>query len=283
MQYNFDNLSLPAPVFVLLRDLIHERIGLYYDEEKRDLLADKLSPLVIERGFASMLDYYYVLKYDEEGDEEWHKVVNALSVQETYFWREIDQIEALVTNLVPKFFARYANSTLRIWCAACATGEEALTIAMMLDYSGWFRRGPIELLASDASSAAIAKARHGLYRERSLKNLPQHMRARYFAVQDRQWRIAPELHERIRWCQANLVNEQEIDELARATVIFCRNVFIYFSPQSIQRTVKLFYQRMNAPGYLFIGASESLLRFATNYHLEELGGAFVYVKKAEIY
>src|SRR6187549_1071265 len=120
------NLVLPEGTSTLIRDLINERTGMSFDNGKCDLLIDKLSPLVIDRGFSSYLDYYYLLKYDEKAWAEWQNVMNALSVQETYFWREIDQVHALVQTLVPQWYARNAGSTLRIWSAACATGEEPL-------------------------------------------------------------------------------------------------------------------------------------------------------------
>src|SRR6185369_3236826 len=121
-----DSLGLTNRGFALLRDLIRERTGLYFENGKSDLLLDKLSPLVIDRGFTSYLDYYYLLKYDASARAEWQNVMNALSVQETYFWREMDQVRALVQTLVPQWRAQKGSSTLRIWCAACATGEEPL-------------------------------------------------------------------------------------------------------------------------------------------------------------
>src|SRR6185503_13558236 len=87
----------------LLRDLIHERTGLFYENGKSDLLTDKLSPLVIERNFNSFLDYYYLLKYDSDADREWKRVMDALSVQETFFWREVDQVRAVADFLVPQY------------------------------------------------------------------------------------------------------------------------------------------------------------------------------------
>src|SRR5437762_13060182 len=103
MRFFEETLSLSDSLFVLLRDLIHEHTGLFYDDGKRDLLANKISPLVIERGFSSVLDYYYLLKYDSNADVEWKLVMDALSVQETFFFREIDQIRAVVDVLVPQF------------------------------------------------------------------------------------------------------------------------------------------------------------------------------------
>ncbi len=205
--------------------------------------------------------------------------MDALSVQESYFWREMDQVRALVEVLTPEYFARQRDRTLRIWSAACATGEEPLTIAMALHEAGWFARAPIEIYASDASPSAIKKARQGLYRKRAFRSLPPALQQRYFTPEQDRWRVSPGLHARVQWAEANLLAQAKVSYLASAAVIFCRNVFIYFSAQTIGRIVRVFAQRMPTPGYLCIGASESLLRVTTDFELEEIGDAFVYVKR----
>ena len=278
MTFYADTLGLSNTAFTLLRDLIHERIGLFYENGKSDLLSDKLSPLVIERGFNSFLDYYYLLKYDPGAEQEWKRVMNALSVQETFFWREIDQVRALVQVIVPAHFSTRGAPPLRIWSAACATGEEPLTIAMALNEEGWLDRAPIEIYATDASAAAIEKARRGVYRLRSFRSLPPNLREKYFSEVKDGSRVAPGLHEKVVWATANLMDEQDVAKYARASVIFCRNVFIYFSDDAIRKTVRAFADRMPEPGYLFVAASESLLRLTTQLQFQEIGGAFVYVK-----
>ena len=282
MGFNSESLGLPKGTDTLLRALIHERTGVFFDNGKTDLLTDKLSPLVIERGFTSFLDYYYLLKYDETAQAEWRNVMNALSVPETYFWREIDQVRALVETIVPQWLDAYGSQPLKIWSAACATGEEPLTIAMALEEGGWFDRATIEIHASDASSAAIEKARRGVYRERAFRNLAPELRAKYFAREGAasMWRVQEDLHARVSWSVANLIDEGEVAPLAAAHVIFCRNVFIYLSESAIGRTVHSFARHIRPPGYLFVGTSESLLRLTTDFILEELDKAFVYVKQS---
>lgn len=281
MRFYAETVGLPEGADGLLRDLIHERIGLFYENGRCDTFLDKLAPLVIERSFESFLDYYYLLKYDAAADEEWLRVMDALSVQETYFWRESDQVRALVEVLVPEHFARAGASPLRIWSAACATGEEPLSIAMALDAAGWFERAAIEIRASDASRAALEKARCGLYRERSFRNLPEAMRERYFVAEQGAWRVRADLQARVRWEKANLMVREEAEPLAASHVVFCRNVFIYFSAAGIRRVLGLLSERMLSPGYLCVGVSESLLKLTTDFRLEEIGGAFIYVKEDE--
>jgi chemotaxis protein methyltransferase CheR len=282
MGFNTGSLGVTGGADRLLRDLIHERTGLFFDNGKGDILTDKLSPLVIERGFTSLLDYYYLLKYDESAQDEWLSVMNALSVPETYFWREMDQVRALVDVIVPQWFATAGAAPLRIWSAACATGEEPLTIAMALKEAGWLGRAAFEIYASDASTSAVEKARRGVYRERAFRNLPAELREKYFTREGggKTWRVDAGLHSRVNWGVVNLMNEAEVAPLAAAHVIFCRNVFIYFSDETIRKTVRAFAAHVRPPGYLFVAASESLLRLSADFELREMGGAFVYVRRA---
>ena len=273
------NLILNDTAFLLLCDLIHDRTGVEYGNNNRDLLAEKLSSRAMAWGFDSFLDYYYLLKYDQSAQEEWKYVMDAISVQETFFWREMDQLYALVNVLIPEYFAAHPDRALRIWSAACATGEEPLSIAIAINEAGWFERAPIEIYASDGSRSAINKAINGVYNNRALRNLPPDLKLKYFQQEgENDWRILSEIHNRIKWKVANLMVSYEINYLASASIIFCRNVFIYFSNSAIKKTIDLFYNTMPKEGYLCVAASESLLKLTNNFELQEIGGAFIYVK-----
>jgi len=260
----------------LLQELIHQRTGLTFFDGKQSLLAEKLAGRIIERGFSNYLDYYYLLKYDTQAEEEWREVLNRLSVPETYFWREFDQIRILVNVIVPAYFAQKKAGPLRIWSAACASGEEPLTLAMALKEAGHLDRYPIEIVASDGSGQAIQRAQAGLYSKRSFRSIPQEIWDRYFSPVGDRWQIDPAVHGRVQWHTANLMDASQIDPLARSHMIFCRNVFIYFSDTAIRQTVEQFAAQMLAPGYLFVGVSESLLRLPVPFALEEIQGAFIY-------
>jgi chemotaxis protein methyltransferase CheR len=164
----------------------------------------------------------------------------------------------------------------------CATGEEPLTIAMLLSEAGWFDRADFELVGSDASLEAIRRAQRGLYPERSFRNLPAALREKYFSREREGWRAAPSLHERISYDVVNLMDSRQTSRYVTAPVVFCRNVFIYFSDQSIRRVVESFERSMPAPGYLCVGAAESLLRRTNVFDLQEIGGAFMYVKGKDV-
>ncbi|HEY0428137.1 MAG TPA: protein-glutamate O-methyltransferase CheR [Pyrinomonadaceae bacterium] len=279
MGFNSDISGVRRGAETLLRDLIHERVGLFFDDSKITLLVDKLAPLIVERGFDSFLDYFYLLKYDADSAGDWQSVVNALTVQETYFWREMEQIHGLAENVIPYLLSKNPNARIRIWSAACATGEEPLTIVMRLNENGWFERADIEIYASDASTAALERARKGRYRERSFRALPANLKEKYFTPDGKEWTVAPRLAEKIRWTQANLLETSETAIMSSVSIIFCRNVFIYFSPAAVRRVVNSFAEKMPVPAFLFVGAAESLLKVTDDFELEEIGSAFVYVKR----
>jgi chemotaxis protein methyltransferase CheR len=272
------HIVVPPGVPSLLRDLIHEHAGIYFEPDRFDTMLEKLRDRAAAHGCRSYLDYYYLLKYEKQGFDEWPRVMDAFSVQETYFWRELAQIRTLVDHVVPDWF-KHNSTNLHIWSAACATGEEPYSIAIALREAGWSKH-PITIHASDASEAALEKARAAVYRERSFRALPLDLRSKYFDPPAGEGsRLRKELLPRIHFERANLVVPAEIAHLTPSPVVFCRNVFIYFSPDAIRRTVETFAAGMPAGGHLFVGASESLLRLTRDYDMREIGDAFVYVRK----
>ena len=267
---------VPTGVPSLLGAIIHERTGVHFEDDRLDVLIEKLQPLVEERQCGSFLDYYYLLKYEENGREDWQRVMDALAVPETYFWREASQIQATVDLLVPQWFAR-TSLPLRIWSAASSSGEEPYSIVMALLEAGWGDH-PIEVRASDASPHALKRAKTGHYRENSFRALPGTLKEKYFSAESAGWKLSPEVTRRVTFTAANLLAADEISDLARSHIVFCRNVFIYFSAHGIRQTLATFASRMPRGGHLFVGASESLLKLTADFELRELADAFGYVR-----
>jgi len=266
------------PIPLLLRDLVLERTGIHFDSERIGLMLEKLEPRLAATRSSSFLEYFYLLKYDDNGPQEWRRVMDAFSVQETYFWREFDQIRALVDHVIPAWFAR-TTQPFRIWSAACASGEEPYSIVIALLEAG-LGHYPIEIIASDASEAALEKARAANYRERSFRALPVSLREKYFVPHADGSSLRPEVTSRVTFQWANLVALDESNTVPHAEVIFCRNVFIYFSPSTISKVVGSFAKRIPTKGRLFVGASESLLKLTDQFDLQEFAGAFVYERTA---
>ncbi|HEY0810489.1 MAG TPA: protein-glutamate O-methyltransferase CheR [Longimicrobiales bacterium] len=267
-------LGVSATAFALLRDLIEQRLGIHYDDAKYEMLADKLSQVVVANDMQSFLDYYYALKYDTDADRYWNDLADHLSVPETYFWRQPEQFEALVKHVIPK----HGHRPLRIWSAACCTGEEPISIAMAIAEAG-LKHKPVEIIASDASAVMVERARRGVYGGRAFRNLNPELRDRYFVPENGGWRVSQELHDSIDWRVINLVSDRDVATVPPVDVVFCRNVFIYFSDATIKQVARSFANILPVNGLLFLGASESLTRLETDFMLEEIGNAFVYVNQ----
>ncbi|MEW6004687.1 MAG: protein-glutamate O-methyltransferase CheR [Stygiobacter sp.] len=272
-----ESIEISDSTFILIRDLIHSKTGIFFNNDKKELLAEKLSSRVFDNGFTNFTDYYFKLKY-EESENEWKELLNCITVNETYFWREFDHIKLIVNNLIPDFFENHKKSSLRIWSAACSTGEEPLTLAMAINEAGYFDKYPIHIYASDASSNAIQRAKSGFFKERSFRNIPVEIKEKYFVQDNFQWKINPQIHNKVEWYVKNLKDFNEFSFLNFSEIILCRNVFIYFSDDAIKDIVNNFYDKMPNPSYLFIGISESLLKLKTKFELIEKDNTFLYIK-----
>lgn len=262
----------------LLRDLIHLKTGIYFDNGKLEYLAERIAGRLIENNLSSFLDYYYKLKYDED-KAEWKELLNLITVNETYFYREFSHIKALVEIIIPKFFEKYPNIPFRIWSAACSTGEEPLSIAMALNEANYFQKYQIKIYASDLNPFSIERAKKGIFKERSFRLFPEELKNKYFRKEEKYYIISKEILERVDFMIKNLLDFDEFSFLYLSNVIFIKNVFIYFSDDVIKKFVDELYSRMPHDSYLFIGVSESLLKYQTKFELTEIGDTFVYYKK----
>ncbi len=269
------SLPLSAQVFAILSTLIEERTGLHYDVAERELLAERVSPRASERGFESLLDYYYFLRYDEAADSELTCLVEALVVNETYFFRELSALKVIADTFLPALIA--LGTRPRIWCAACSTGEEPLTLAMLLEERGLLDR--VSIVASDISSRVLAHAKAGVYFRRSLRALPPGVVGRWLEPEGEGMRVVPRIAQAVQWRRVNLVDEHDIAEMGQFELVICRNVLIYFRDQTVEKVVKHLSQCLQPDGKLLVGASESLLRFSVPFSCEEQGGSFFYRKQ----
>jgi chemotaxis protein methyltransferase CheR len=270
----------------LLADLVQERTGIFFKPERYEVLVEKLSPLAIERNCSSLLDYFFILKYDPQAEKEWSRVYSALAVNETYFWREFDQIDALVNEIVPNLQRKRPGVPVRIWNAACASGEEPYSVAIALKEAGRFQAGPVEISATDFNQAALEKARAGEYRLRSFRALPPALLARYFThltsgQGETRYRLAESIQQLVNFSYLNLLDEKGMAKMGGYDMIMCRNAFIYFSDSAIRQVLESFYQALNPEGLLFVASAESLLRYTNQFDLIEIAGAFAYRKTSE--
>lgn len=249
------NPILNDATFRRLRDLICETCGIYISDAKKYRIEKKLLGRLEELHLTGFEDYLSFLLAKENGELE--RLFDAVTTNETYFFREPNQMSILTDVVVPQAAAKNKN-TIRLWSAACSTGEEPYTIAMMLK-----ERQPMvkaDILASDISGAAIDKARAGIYGSYSTRNVPPPYLSRYFRMNGSGFELDPLIRGAVRFMTLNLTDERSV-RLAAATgmdVVFLRNVLIYFDDKTKKRVVSILYDCLRPGGYLFIGTSESL-------------------------
>ncbi|MES2965861.1 MAG: protein-glutamate O-methyltransferase CheR [Bdellovibrionota bacterium] len=254
---------------------IEERVGITYTARDRDLLQEKVSSRAREMGFESFLDYYYFLKYDAGGERELNDLVETLVVNETYFFREWPAIRTLVDSFIVPWCAEGRRP--RIWSSACATGEEPLSLAMLLDDLDLLDK--VEITATDISSRVLAKAKSGKFSKRAVRSVPEpKLLEKYLVSTPSGFEVRQDLISTIKWQQKNLMEPEQIRQLGSFDAILCRNVLIYFSDQVIRSVLDTMSKSLVPDGALVIGVSESLLRYSGHFSGEERGGAFVYRK-----
>ena len=264
-----------------LHDLIQERTGLVlYRDEQTLPFAERIAGPLQRSGCTSYSEYYDRLHDAASNSEEWSDIISAFSRPASPFPRHEVSTRILSKVIIPRLLEEHRDG-LRIWSAACSTGEEPLSIAMALSEAGWFDRVRIDIYASDANANSVDFARRGIYDERRVSVMSSSFREKYFTPTAEGWQADPALLEKIDWRVANLVDENEIAEMASSHVIFCRNVFIYFTHGATERTLHIFRKQMLPGGYLFTDQGEyydSLIRLMGVFEGEILDGITIWKK-----
>jgi chemotaxis protein methyltransferase CheR len=266
--------------FRLLRDLISGYCGLYFEESSVYFLERRLQNRLEEKQLTSFLDYYYLLLYGQEKEEELGKVVDVLTTNETYFFREANQLKTFSEEIIPEICEKKKERrTLRIWSAGCSTGEEPYTLAMMAlehrELQGW----NIEIFASDISQRVLQTARKGVYGKSSFRSMDQYYEGRYFhQVDSSRSRIDDSVKKLVSFGHLNLLQPEQWTILAHFDIIFCRNVMIYFNPESKKKMVKNFHKKLEDGGFLLLGHAESLMNISTSFSLRHFRHDMVYQK-----
>ena len=274
--------DLSEEEFRLLRDYIHERFGLYFEDGQRASLRSRLTPRLALLGLLSFEDYYRFLRFAPQRAEEEQRMVSHLTNNETYFFREQPQLEVFGTFVLrglKEGKARRGERRLRILSAGCSTGEEVLTLAMILFDSGQFFWGwDAKVTGLDLDEAALEKAHRGIYHQNSLRAVSPPLLERHFVREGAGVRVKEPVRKLASFRAGNLLEGASYEGLRPLDVIFCRNVLIYFSDAAIQKAVGLFHEILEPGGYLLLGHAESLSRVTSAFTSIRFQGAVIYQK-----
>jgi chemotaxis protein methyltransferase CheR len=280
--------QLRADEYRLIRDLVSDRLGVWFGPESRMSLERRLRERLVVRGLGSFADYYQLLKYAPAAAEEWDEASELLTTHETYFFREDYQLRAFKNEVLPMAAKRLeARRRLHLWSAGCSTGEEAYTIAMLVLDSGLFdaadEETDVHVYGSDLSKRCIAAARRGVYGPSSFRSTPDDQKKKWFepdAKIEGAFGPKPEVRALCHFGQMNLLDEERTHLVGRCDVIFCRNVVLYFDAPARRRVIDMFYERLVPGGVLLLGHAESLLNVSTAFELLHLKEDLVYRKPA---
>jgi chemotaxis protein methyltransferase CheR len=250
--------SITAEEFQRFRTLIYDESGISLGEQKKSLLASRLSKRLRDLELATFSEYYERVTEDQT-HEEFTRVLDLISTNKTDFFREPKHFDFLCERIIPELI-RIKN--IRIWSSACSTGEEPYTIAMTLfDYVQNPSQWDFKILASDLSTRVLAKAASGMYDEDRFRDVPPDVMKRHFlrgrGDQSGVFKVKPHLAGAITFRRLNLMDEY-FPIKNPLDLIFCRNVMIYFDRPTQEKLVNKFHHYLKPGGYLFIGHSESL-------------------------
>lgn len=271
-------LHLTEEEFRLIRDLIYHHCGIFFDDDSKYLLDRRLLQRVSLHNLSGFREYYQFLKYDRKKEQEISDIMDLLTTNETYFFREAFQLRAFTDEIVPELMKLKRDRTLRIWSAGCSTGEEPYTIAMLLLEMGGFNGWRIDIVGSDISHRVVQHARKGVYGKASFRATEERYLKRFFTESEGGYRINDEVRELVTVSHMNLFDQNRLALLGKMDVIFCRNVIIYFDEASKKKVIESFYNTLRGGGYLLLGHSESLMNVTTSFALRHLKNDMVYQK-----
>jgi chemotaxis protein methyltransferase CheR len=273
-----DSLRLTDAEFRIFSDLLRSRCGLHFDEATRFLVENRLTRRIQESDLGSVAAYLHLLRNGPGAEDEFSAIVDILTTNETYFFRERSQLNALVQEAIPEMLSRPTrrNRPISIWSAGCSSGEEPFSIIMLGLEAGLVPRRDFRVYASDISRSVLAKARRGVYREASFRETEEHLRSRYFSEKDGLSRISDEVKRDVDFIHLNLLDEPKVSLLGSMDVILCRNVIIYFDIEAKKHVVKAFHSKLDPGGYLFLGHAESLISVTADFELKHFSRDLVY-------
>jgi chemotaxis protein methyltransferase CheR len=272
-------IQLEEDVFRLIRDFVKDYCGIYFDDDSRYLLEKRLSRRVRIHHFSNFREYYRYLLYHKDRDQELASIIDIITVNETYFFREQNQLKTLSEEILPEILQTNKDKKkLRIWSAGCSTGEEPYTVAMIVLEKARFRDWDIEIFGSDINQRVLQVARSGVYRKNSFRTTEPYFMHKYFSEEDGLSTISDKVKQYVNFTHLNLLDPFKIKLFGAMDIIFCRNVLIYFDQSSRKKVIEMFYERLVDGGYLLLGHAESLINLSTAFTLRHFKYDMVYQK-----
>jgi chemotaxis protein methyltransferase CheR len=268
--------------FVTLRDFIYEKTGIYFAENKMYLLESRLTNRLSELGFSGYEDYYYFLKFGgDKAKTETLNLFDSVTTNETSFFRNPPQLDAFKLITQKEYLnGRPLSAPLRIWSAACSTGEEPYTLAiMLLELTEKLKRNiPFMIYGTDISQKVMDSAKKGIFNTYSVRNMDDSIRNKYFTPDGTNYKLNENVKKYVKIDFMNLMDANAYRAYRQMDMIFCRNVLIYFDDKMKKKVIDNMYECLKTPGFLTIGHAESLHNISRAFKPLVFPGTIAYQK-----
>ena len=276
-------LEISVEQFQRLSQQIYQKLGLYFDERKIYFLKKRVEKRMEVLGIDDPRDYVFMVSYADKDGVEMQALANLVTTNETYMFREYDQLQAFANHCLPEVLsAKQARGqrTLRIWSAGCSSGEEPYTLAMIVqDVFPQAQSWDCEIVATDIDENMLQRVAAARYGARSVGDVPAEFRDKYLTQDGDEWVVRKRTAALVHARHLNLSDRMSMRSMRGFDFIFCRNVLIYFDDLSRKAVVDHFYNALNPGGYIFLGHSESVGRATTAFTLKRFETHLVYVKE----
>ena len=273
--------------FERFQDFFYHKVGIHFQPSKRYFVDKRLLQRMRATKSRTFSEYMALLR-SEVSRKELQALINLMTVNETYFFREEYQLRTLVGPMLDEIAARKGpGETIRIWSIPCSTGEEPYSIAIYLsEYWPGLARHDVELVASDINTDVLQRAREGCYEKRAVQSLPPDVLRRYFTKESDpsggglRYRIDRDLRDSVRFSPVNIHDAEALRSHHGFDVIFCRNLLIYFDNRSRRRAAESLYESLRPGGFICLGHSESMSRISRLYEMRRFPESIVYQRPA---
>ena len=272
---------LSADNFAKMSEFIYRKSGIHLEYDKHyDKLAKYIDRRSSELEFDNFRKYFFKLRFDDKDGTEFQELMNAITVNETYFFREKEQFEVLVDKILPELHAKLpASKPLRILSSPCSTGEEPYSIILHIVEEGKVvEERDIEVVGIDIDSTVIKKAEAAKYSDRSIHAIPKDILARWFVKKPLGYELGEDLHGSVDFQVANVFDKAQMRKLGKFDVIFSRNMLIYFDDASRKEVAMTFYDMLNPGGYVLLGHAEYMSRIVSVFKAKKVDSTLIYQK-----
>ncbi|MCF6309650.1 MAG: protein-glutamate O-methyltransferase CheR [Sulfurimonas sp.] len=267
--------------FLKMSEFIYRKSGIFLDYDKH---FDKLSKYVDRRANELEVEdfrkYFFILRFEDKNGEEFQELMNAVTVNETYFFREKEQFEVLANKILPELHKTLpASKPIRILSSPCSTGEEPYSMILhIVEEANVVEERDIEVVGIDIDSTVIEKAKKAKYTDRSVHAIPKNILAKWFKKKNLGYELIEDLHGSVDLKVANIFDKEEMRKLGKFDVIFSRNMLIYFDDASRKEVAMTFYDMLNPGGYVLLGHAEYMSRIVSVFKAKKIDGTLIYQK-----